>query len=408
MKNLKSKKIPAMKYYCLFALSAIIASTFVSCHSNGDKSLSGNSTEPAPAAEKQSDVIRLSSVQMKAAGIEMGIIEQKNLRSVVKVSGQLEVPPQNKANVSTLMGGVIKNIFVLEGTYVKKGQTLATIENPDFIKLQQDYLTTKSELSYLELEYQRQKELNKQNAGTGKIFQQTSANYNSQRVKLKALEEQLQQIHVNAAALSTDNIIAQVPVVAPISGTIGHINIEIGSYVDPTKSIMDIVDNSKIHCDLLVYEKYLFKVKPGQKVTFILTNQNNKQFFGEIYGINKNFENETKAVIAHAIIKDATKSRLMPGMYVSALIDVGNQTTSAVPVDAIVRSAGKEYIFEVANTPDAKDSLYGFKKVEITTGVTDLGYTEVNPFQQISSEEKIVTKGAFYILSQAESEGEEE
>lgn len=397
-----------MKNYFILIAAILILPALNSCNSRGGKERSRENTRAAQTEEKKPGIIELSATQMKAVGIEIGAIEQKNLKSVVKASGQLEVPPQNRASVSVLLGGVIKNIFVLEGKYVQKGQILATIENPDFIKLQQDYLTTQSELSYLEQEYQRQKELNEQNAGTGKIFQQTSANYNSQKARLKSLEDQLRQIHVNIAQLSMGNIVSQVPVTAPISGTIGHININVGTYVDPTKSLMDIVDNSKIHCDLLVYEKDLFKVKPGQKVNFILTNQNNNPISGEIYGINKNFEKDARAVIAHAIIKDPIKSRLIPGMYVSALIDVGNQTTPAVPVDAIVRSAGKEYIFEAVQMPDEKDSLYGFKKIEVTTGVTDLGYTEIAPLEEISPKAKIATKGAFYILSKAESGGDEE
>lgn len=397
-----------MKHYFILLTAVLIITAFSSCNSGGGKEQVQENAESAQMREKKSAIIEISPLQIQAVGIELGTIVQKNLKSVVKASGQLEVPPQNKANVSVLMGGVIKSISVLEGNYVHKGQTLATIENPDFIKLQQDYLTTKSELSYLEQEYQRQKELHEQNAGTGKIFQQTSANYNVQKAKLKSLEEQLQQIHVNMDQLSRGNIIPDVPVIAPISGTVGHIYVNTGTYVDPIKPLMDIVDNSKIHCDLLVYEKDLFKVKPGQKVNFVLTNQDNDPISGEIYGINKNFEKDTRAVIAHAVIKDPVKSRLIPGMYVSALIDVGNQTVSAVPVDAIVRSAGKEYIYEVAHLPNAKDSSYGFKKVEVTTGVTDLGYTEITLLEKISPQEKIVTKGAFYILSQVESGGDEE
>jgi cobalt-zinc-cadmium efflux system membrane fusion protein len=397
-----------MKHYLIILTTVLAITAFSSCNSGGGKEQPEENAEAAQMGEERSAIIELSPAQMKAVGIEIGTIQQKNLKSVVKASGQLEVPPQNKANVSVLMGGAIKTIFVLEGNYVKKGQTLATIENPDFIKLQQDYLTTKSELSYLEQAYQRQKELHEQNAGTGKIFQQTSADYNAQKAKLKSLEEQLGQIHVNMDQLSKGNIIPDVPVVAPIGGTVGHIYVNTGAYVDPTKPLMDIVDNSKIHCDLLVYEKDLFKVKPGQKVNFVLTNQDNNPISGEIYGINKNFEKDIRAVIAHAVIKDPVKSRLIPGMYVSALIDVGNQTVPAVPVDALVRSAGKEYIYEVTRLPGAKDSSYGFKKVEVASGVTDLGYTEITLLGEKSPQDKIVTKGAFYILSQAESGSEEE
>lgn len=404
-----------------------------------EKSSEGSAEEAEH--EHESGLIELNAAQMNAVGITVGKIEKKNLSSVVKASGQLEVPPQNRAEVTTLISGVVKRIFVLEGNYVRKGQALATIENPEFIRMQQEYLTSKSNLNYLEKEYARQKELMNENAGTGKVFQQTEANYTAEKAKVASLEKQLGQLNLNIAKVSDGNFVSEISLVAPISGTIGHIVINIGSFADQSKSLMTIIDNSQVHCDLLVYEKDLYKVKVGQKVNFVLTNQNNKQIVGEIYGINQSFENESKAIIAHAVIKNASKLGLIQGMYVSALIDVGDQVTTAVPIDAVVKSQGKEFIFlaeasgdessekseqeekegeqekegeeekesaETGKEEESKGQVIHFRMVEVVSGVADLGYIEIRPVEELPADATIVTKGAFYILSKAQGGEEEE
>ena len=390
------------------ALLTILGWSLPSCTSGPEKTASA-----VAEGETQEDpeALELSQAQIKAVGIVIGSVEQKNLRSVVRTSGQLEVPPQNKADVTALVGGIIRQIKVLEGASVLKGQTLAMIENPDFLKLQQEYTTTKNAFAYTEQEYQRQKELSAGNAGTGKVFQQAEANYQVEKAKIAGLEKQLQQLYINPAQVLKGDFVTQIPLKAPIGGTVSHISAKIGTFAEPGKPLMEIVDNSQIHCDLLVYEKDLFKVKVGQKVNFVLTNQANQQISGQIYGVNQSFENESKAVVVHARISEAHKLRLIPGMYVSALIDVGNQTVAALPLDAVVQAEGKNYIFVVvegkAIKEGAGDDMLHFQKIEVATGVSELGYVEIMPVGELSAQAKVVTKGAFYLLSKLSGGGEE-
>ena len=411
------------KSNCLYLVLAF-ALLFGACKSStkeeiktADKSVKEN--KDSEKEEGSNKDIELTEQQMKAVGIELGKIELKNLSSVVKASGQLEVPPQNKADVTSLVGGVIKKINVLEGSYVKKGQTVAMIENPEFIKLQQDYLSILRGSTYTAQEFERQKELKEADAGTGKIYQQAESNLMVERARLKGLATQLQQFGINPASVGKGNIVTQLPVRSPISGGVGHIKINIGAYVDASSSLMEVIDNSQIHCDLQVFEKDLFKVKVGQEVNFILTNQDNRQITGRIFGINKSFESENKAVIVHAVINDNGRNKLIPGMYVSALIKVGSEQLLAVPVDAVVKSESKEYIFIVDEKgEDLKDSTNiqaqpeesktSFKMIEVITGVSELGYIQITTLDKIADDANVVTKGAFYILSKAKGGAEEE
>ena len=381
----------------------------------------GNSKTKVVTAESKTDttkkeegIAEVTAEQMKAVAIETGVIEQKNLTSVVKASGQLTVPPQNKAVVNALVGGVIRRINVAEGQQVRKGQVVVVIENPDFIRLQQDYLTSKDNIIYLAQEFERQRTLKEADAGIGKVYQQSSANYAAEKSKLLTVEKQLQQIHINPSQVRRGNLITQVPVLAPISGTVGKITLSVGTFTDASSPIMEIVNNSIIYCDLQVFEKDIFKVKTGQKVNFMLTNQNDKQVSGHVFGINKSFSADNKSATVHAVLNNAAPLNLIAGQYVTGLIETGKQLVSAVPKDALVKANDKSYIFIFEGTEkepvkrDADDKevnknevqeKYRFKMIEVITGVEELGYVEIKLLEELQPHTKIVTKGAFYLYS---------
>lgn len=415
---------------CICLMSNLI---LVSC--SGTTKTEEKTTEKKEVAktERGEEGIELTQAQIDAVDIQFGTIELKNLTQVINASGELAVPPQNRADVNVLIGGVIRKIFVIEGQAVKKGQILAIIENADLVSIQQNYLTAKNAFSYTAAELQRQRELDEANAGIKKKLQEAQANYNTERAKITTLEAQLRQLGINPASVSKGSIATHVRISAPISGTIGHIMVNTGASAQPGNSLLEIIDNSKIHCDLTVFEKDLFKVRAGQKVTFTLTNQDNREITGRVYGINKSFENESKGIIVHSIIENENTYRLIPGMYVTALISIGSEQVTAVPVDAVVLSEGKSYIFVVDEeeggegekkgpaeqkareekkasdeSAEKNGKTYRFKMVEVITGVSELGYIKITPMGENIEKPKIVVKGANYILSKIKAGGEEE
>ncbi|MDR1724142.1 MAG: efflux RND transporter periplasmic adaptor subunit [Tannerella sp.] len=353
--------------------------------------------------EGHGDLIEVTDTQMKAVGIEIGAIETKNLKSVVRANGQLVLTPQNAAEVNTLTSGIIKEITVHEGTAVRKGQILAFLENLDIVKLQESYITQKEEFAYCSQEYERQKELASQNAGSGKDLQQARAKYEADRARLTSLETQLRQLNIDVARLSEGVFVDAIPIKAPINGVIGNIYVKTGSYADMATVLMEITDNSQVHCDLQVFEHDLAKIHPGQSVEIGLTNQGNRSVEGVVYTVNQSFEKESKSVTVHVEINRS--EGLLPGMYVSALIQTGNEAVSAVPADAIADAEGKKYIFALENE---EEDCNDFRRIEVTTGVSELGYVEIIPLERLEPDTKIIVKGAFYVMSMMTGGGEHE
>jgi len=368
----------------------------------------------------------LTEQQMKSIGVELGSIEEKQLTASLKTNGTLKVPNQNKASVNSIYSGVIKSLLVQPGNIVKKGQTIATIANPEFIQAQSQYLSVNAKISMAELEVTRQKELNAGNAGALKNLQAAETELRTLRTVRSALQQQIQLMGINPARLSNGKLISVLAITSPINGVVSNVIVKMGSYVDVSTTVAEIVDNSQLHLDLFVYEKDLPKLKNNQLIHFTLTNNPGKEYDARIYSLGSSFEGESKAVTVHAKVQ-GDKTGLIDGMTITAVISLENATVPAVPTDAIVTIAGQDYIFMVTNEhaedehQQGKDSIkhdtkeqhkeekgLTFEKIPVAKGTTDVGYTEITLLKEIPKDAKIVVKGAFFVLAKMTNTGEHE
>ncbi|MDO9184421.1 MAG: efflux RND transporter periplasmic adaptor subunit [Bacteroidia bacterium] len=401
-------------------IAALIVIALGSCSSEKEPGEKTNS-EVKPSSDSLVTSITITAAQFRNAGIKLGYLGDKQLSETIKTSGSVDVPPQNYAQVSTYLGGVVKSILVQEGDFVKKGQMVITLEHPDFIKLQQEYIADKNNLLFLEKDYKRQKELFEGNAGTGKIFQEVESKYNAEKGNVASLENQLSMLSISTDALDKGEIIKSVALKAPIDGYMGHLNISLGAYAEPNKTLFDITDNSNLIVHLNIFEKDIIKVSKGQKVVVSLPNQNSVEIEGEIVGIGKSVDNETKTVSVRASIKD-DKHIMIPGMFVNVFISMTELSSQIIPTEGVVRTGEKQYVFmatdewcsnpnvknEAAkvNTPIkemTKDSVaLTYKMVEVKTGPSANGYVGITPLEKIS-DCIVVVKGAYYIMSQLKS-----
>jgi cobalt-zinc-cadmium efflux system membrane fusion protein len=423
-----------MKIIYILTTCIIATSTFTSCSNNGqsDQATTATETQQEHAAgeadhenEGASSIATITTEQMKTAGITLGSFENKNLTATIKANGALRVPNNNKANATSLYGGVIKTLRVQMGDHVSKGQVIATIENPQFIQLQEEYLTIGSRIMLAEQELQRQRELNEGNAGALKNLQNATAELNTLRTRKASLHRQIQLMGINPSGVSASNLRSALVVTSPVSGTVSAEFAKIGSYVDVSSPVVEIVNNSLLHLDLQVFEKDLPYIKIGQAVNFTLTNNPTNTYTAKVFNIGSSFENESKTVAVHCTVT-GNKTGLIDGMNITGMISIDNVTATTVPNEAIVEADGKNYIFiqteKEAEKPDEHEHQSGeshppkeeekatinFEKIEIAKGVSDLGYTAITPVKDIPAGAKLVTRGAFFINAKLSNAGSHE
>ena len=371
----------------------IIISTVLLLYACGSKQTDEQTADTAIVNET---ILTLTDAQLKNTQLEVGKLEQRNISSIIKVNGKIDVPPQNMVSVSMPLGGYLKTTKLLTGMRVGKGEIIATMEDLQYIQLQQEYLTAKSKLVFAEAEFNRQKELNQSKASSDKVFQQAQMDYNTQKIALSALSEKLKLINVNPQGLSENNLSKAVNIYSPIDGFVSRVNVNIGKYVNPADILFELVNTSDIHLNIKVFEKDLEKLSIGQKV-MAYNNQSDRKHPCEIILISQDLSSErTAEVHCHFLEYDKT---LLPGMYMNADIEVKSNHVLTLPEDAIVNFEGKEYVF-------INDKGKEYSLTEVKTGSKENGFIEILGGEKIS-QKSVVTKGAYTLLMKLKNKSEE-
>ena len=346
--------------------------------------------------------IQLSEEQMKAVDIKLGKVQKKMLSSVVRANGVLTLPAQNMAEVNSLVSGIVRSITVTEGDFVRQGQVVAQLENTEILSLQKDYIIAQKEAMVAQQEYQRQKTLSEQKAGVEKTLQQASAEYEVAHARQMGLQSQLRQLGINPTAVAGGNFVTQVAVKAPISGIVTKINVKKGSFVDAQNPLLAIADNSAVYCTLSVFERNIAQIRVGQDVDLMLTNASGTELKGKVSKITPSIDDASKAIPVQVKIMGERPSQLMPGMAVTGVVSLGENSVTALSDDAIVRIEGKSYVYVVEKKYKTKDGqqMYILGSVEVNTGTSQQGYTQVDFASGIDIERaEVVTANAFYIAS---------
>ncbi|HQW11089.1 MAG TPA: efflux RND transporter periplasmic adaptor subunit [Saprospiraceae bacterium] len=374
-----------------YIIIIIVLFSLLSCTS---KSAPDVATENTAA-----DIVSLNDAQLKNTDIQTGILQPRKLASILKVNGVIDVPPQNMVSVSVPLGGYLKSSKLLEGMHVKKGEIIATMEDHQYVQLQQDYLTAKAQLSSIEKEYLRQKDLNESKASSDKVYENAQSVFLTQKVLLRSLEEKLRLIYINPARLSVSNISRSIRIPSPINGFVSEVKINIGKYVSPTEVMFELVNPTDIHLALTVFEKDVDKIFIGQKIMAYNNQRPDKKYPCKVILIGKNLSPE-RAVTVHCHF-DQYDSSLIPGMYMNADLEVVSQDAYAIPNDGLVRYEGKQYVFIVTGEKE-------YHMQEVTTQHSDSGFTQFTLADGSLIKDKLfVIKGAYTLLMKLKNTEEE-
>jgi cobalt-zinc-cadmium efflux system membrane fusion protein len=345
--------------------------------------------ETATETAVKENVVELTKNQLDNSKIKIGSLTNTSLSSTIKVNGKITLAPNAMASVSMPLGGYIKNIKVMPGMVIGKGQVLAVIEDQSYVQIQQDYLTTKQQLAYASKDFARQKELNSSQAVSEKNYQLAESEFAKQRITLKSLEEKLKLIHINPASLTANTISKSVNIYAPISGMITKIDVNIGKYVNATDMLFQIMDNQSMYAKLNVFEKDAANLAIGQKIKVYTNTQPDVFYETKIEFVNKSYSDEN-AIEVYAKISNTTK-KLIPGNYINASIQIDNNNAFVVSNDAIVDFEDKKFVF----VQDANKNSFSMQEVQI--GIVTDKVSEIRNYETLQNK-SVVISDAYTLL----------
>ena len=378
-------QMKSIKHYTLFFLLIIISS----CSNDQEKALVETQTSEMELPDNQ---ISVSLDQFKMNNMHLVKAEEHNFPNSITVNGMIDVPPRYKAVVYATTGGYINTSNYMEGDYVRKGQVVATIENPELVSMQQEFLELSQDLNYLKSELDRQKMMYDEKITAKKNYLKAQSEYNTAKARHAGLKKQLTLFNVSPTQAARGNFSSAVNIYAPIAGYVMGVNVIKGSYVSPSTEILEIVDNNHLHVALTVFEKDVMNVEKGQKIMFNIPEMAKTPFEAKVYLIGKTIDEE-RTVSVYAQLNDEDRNKFLPGMFVEAEIVTEDNKAMALPETALAELDDSFYALQLAQK--TKES-YTFEQVEINVGETKNGYTQI--ISEIDSTVQFLDKGVYELV----------
>lgn len=377
--------IAKLKSFLIFLIITLIA-----CNSEQKK---GNANLNSTKLSQSDDLINISEKQFKAGNMELGKMTMQKFNTVVKANGMFTIPPQNQADVSAYFAGYVKEIKLLLGKSVKKGEVLFTIENPEYIQVQQEFLEVKGKLNYLKSDYDRQKELVLDNVTSQKNYLKAESDYLVAFAQYQALKKRLSLMNINTNTLTGENIRTVINVTSPLTGYVTVINATKGMYLNPSDVAVTVANTDELHVELKIFEKDLPNVKPDQIINIRLQNQIEKVYLAKIHLINKTINPQDRTIEIHADLVNKNETKLFgPGMYIEAEILTTAAEYPALALEAIANIDNDYFVL-------IKESPTSFKRTLVKIGSINREYAQIINASDFKESTEFLTKGAFNLIT---------
>ncbi len=344
----------------------------------------------AQAPTEVAGVIALTQKQFDASGYEVDGFSKKSFTSSLSVNGMIHLPEKNKAIVSSFLGGVVHDMTLIPGQWVRKGQRLLSLTNPELINWQQEFLEIKGQLDYLKEEYNRQKQLADENISARKNYLKAEADLQMAEAKYAALSAKLRLIGINPETVSAQQLVATLGVFAPISGYLSDISVINGAFLNASAPALEISNTDHLHMELKVMETDVNKIREGQKIKFKAQNDPLATYNATIHLIERVVD-ENRMVNVHCHLEETPDQHFLAGMYVTADIILTAEEMLALPEDAVVSLEDRFFVLVKQDNGDLN-----FVQKEVIPGAHEDGYIAILNSSSFQSDDLFLTKGAYY------------
>ncbi|MDY0780973.1 efflux RND transporter periplasmic adaptor subunit [Tenacibaculum sp. IB213877] len=359
----------------------------------------GKSKEATSEAEQtsESNIITVTKQQFESEKMQLGALSEQSFNETIKANGFIDVPPQNKASVNTFLGGYVKRTPLLIGDKVKKGQLVVTLENTEFIEMQQQYLEVAERLNFLKSEYERQKTLFDEKITSQKNYLKAESDYKSALAHNNGLRKKLLMMNINPSSVEQGKIASAINIYAPITGYVTKVNVSTGAYVSPSDVIIEIVNTDHIHLELSVFEKDVLKVKKGQEILFKIPEASEETYKAEVHLVGTSVDEKDRTIKVHGHIDDDEKYNFVTGMFAEATIISDSTKGFALPKNAVTEIDNDFFVLMLDKQEGAD---FNFKKVKVNIGKQTEEYYEILNAEALQGK-IVLTNGIFMLMSGA-------
>ncbi|MEX2140906.1 MAG: efflux RND transporter periplasmic adaptor subunit [Pirellulales bacterium] len=312
----------------------------------------GHEALPTKGASVRGDTVLLSPEARKAVGLSMIEVRTKDLERTLIANGAIEIPWHQHAYATTRVTGRINSVTRKPGDQVQAGDLLAEVESLELIDEQLELIQDHLELELAAKTLARAESLGRQGIVPGKDVATARATRSEKSSAIEIVRQKLLAIGFSGAQLmelmKTKQLLRTLPIIAPISGTLVHADVNPGQVVEPTTHLFEIVDFSKVWMKASVVEAESYRVAKGQLVRVTVAALPEKVFEGKIDVVGLQADPRTRALPVWIELLNPVnwEPALRPGMFGrTEIVTDEAKNATVVPSAAIVASGAESWLF---------------------------------------------------------------
>lgn len=316
------------------------------------------SSAPAPAFVSTGQGLVVSETSPLRRQMKVAAIFPKPTRHELNVPATAEADPAKMAKISPPLPGRVVKLLVRLGDAVKQGAPLFSLDSPDLVAAQSDFLKARSAEAQADRAYARQKDLCEHGIGAKRDLEEAETERDLARSELERASTRLHLLGVDPGQVGRPVLVR-----APVSGRIIDLAVASGEYQnDPAAVLMTVADLSTIWVTANVPEKDIQRVAVGQDAVIDFAAYPGEHFAGRVQFIGEVLMPETRSVRVR-IELDNPQGRLKPGMFARVTLRGKEAPEILVPPAALQVRGDKSYLF-VEKTP------WSFERRPVEVGET--------------------------------------
>lgn len=301
-----------------------------------------------------------------AQAVEVINVQRRDLSDTLNVVGSLA--PNETATIKPEISGLIRSINFEEGQPVKKGDLLVKLDDSE-LRAQLAQTQARHQLAKLNLE--RAENLRQSQSTTQADVDRSRSEYAAAQAELSLLRVRLERTELKA----------------PFDGVTGSRTVSVGDTVNPSTTITELSDLTRLKVEFQVPERFISKVRPGTRFAVkSATLEMTKSVEGEVYFVNSVTDRNTRSTEVKGYLAQPPAA-LKPGMFatIELILEV-RQNALTVPEGAILVDQRGPQVVLVRD--QGGDKVAAFLPVRL--GMRTRGLVEVSPIQGDLSEKDIV------------------
>lgn len=271
--------------------------------------------------------------------LHIGAVTTQSVRRTLEAPAQVEAVPARVAHVTPPLTGRVVSIAIQFGDTVAAGDPLFTLDSPDLVAAQTDYLRARSALAQAERVLTRQRDLAAHGIGAQREVEQAQTERELAQSELERARLRLQLLHIDPGALGRP-----LTVRSPIAGRVVALSVAPGEYHDVSDELLTVADLSSVWVTADVQEKDVRRVHTGEEATARLAAYPGEDMSGRVLFVGDLLDPETRTIKVRIAFSNEA-GRLRPGMFASVRFTETAAPEIVIPSAAIVLLGDTNYVF---------------------------------------------------------------